>query len=296
MERDFTPASIIVDGPIALPDNNGMWMPHNYEDKFFGPTTLREALTFSRNVVTVKLALRLGLPYLINYARRIGIQSPLAPNLSMALGSSEVTPIELASAYQVLANQGRRIEPTFITRIVDERGTVVFEAHPEPRQVIPSTTAYQVTSMLQSVIERGTGRKALELGRPAAGKTGTTNDFTDAWFMGFTPQLLAGVWIGFDEKHTIGNKETGGKIAAPIWTRFMERALEDQPIEDFPVPGEIVLTPVNPRTGERAIPGDGSAILEAFRRGTEPTRVAAVVTEPQSDTDIAVRNFLREDD
>lgn len=295
LDRNFTPASIIVDEPIALPDSQGMWMPKNFERKYFGPTTLREALTFSRNVVTVKLTMRIGLPYLINYLRRMGVHSSMPKNLSLALGSSEVTPLELAAAFSVLANQGKRHEPSFITRIVDASGDTIYEAPTVPREAIPASTAYQVTSMLESVIERGTGKKAAALGRPAAGKTGTTNDYADAWFVGYVPQLLTAVWIGLDEKQSLGDKQTGGKIAAPIWLDFMEKALVDEPIESFPVPDDVVLTPVNRFNGQRAAPGDGSAILEAFRRGTEPSAMAVAARE-SSDTDIAARAFFREED
>jgi penicillin-binding protein 1A len=241
----------------------------------------------------VKLAYSLGMPYLINYLRREAIRSPLAPNLSIALGSSEVSLLELLGAYDIFANQGRRAEPIFITRIVDGEGNTIFEAKPRIRRAIPATTAYQITSILQDVIRRGTGRRASAIGRPAAGKTGTTNDLNDAWFMGYTPQLLAGVWVGFDEKRSLGPHETGGRVAAPIWLQFMEHALDGMPVADFPVPQGIVLTPINPRTGERAIPGDTGAIIEAFRRGTEPTTMAASVSQPDPAADIAAREFFR---
>lgn len=273
MDRNFTPATVIVDEPISFQDNNSIWIPHNFENKFFGPTRLREALTFSRNVVTVKLATRVGVKYLVKYIKQLGISSPLAPNLSLALGSSEVTLAELASAYSVFANQGRRAEPRFITKITDSQGNVIDEPTSQVEQVIPAETAYLITSMLQSVVQRGTGKRAAALERPTAGKTGTTNDLNDAWFMGYTPQLLAGVWVGFDEKRTLGRLETGGHVAAPIWLHFMEHALENEPILDFPVPDGISFILINPRTGQRALGGGG--FLECFKRGTEPAVVAA---------------------
>jgi penicillin-binding protein 1A len=275
LDGSFTPASIIVDEPISFQDHNAVWMPHNYEQKYFGPTTLREALTFSRNVVTVKVATRIGIKPLIKYIKHIGIRSPLAPNLSLALGSSEVSLLELAAAYSVFANQGQRVEPRFIIRITDSQGNVIDEHLPQTEQVISPETAYLVTSLLQSVIDHGTGKRAQALARPAAGKTGTTNDMNDAWFVGYTPQLLAGLWMGFDEKRSLGKGETGGRVAAPVWERFMERALEDQPILDFPVPAGISFVLINPHTGQRALPGDSGAFLECFRRGTEPTVVSA---------------------
>jgi penicillin-binding protein 1A len=291
LDRNFTPASIIVDEPIALPDSQGVWTPQNFERKFHGPTTLREALTFSRNVVTVKLTMRIGLPYLTTYLKRVGIESPMPKNLSLALGSSEVTPLELAAAYAVLANHGVRHEPVFITRIVNAGGETIFEAAPRAREVIPAATAYQVTSMLQSAVERGTGRGAAALGRPTAGKTGTTNDYTDAWFVGYVPQLLTAVWVGLDEKLTLGSKQTGGRVATPIWRDFMEKATANLPIESFPIPDTVVLTPVDRYTGRRAAPGEGAVILEAFRRGTEPSSIA--VSNESADTDMAARAFFR---
>ncbi|MFQ5665083.1 MAG: penicillin-binding protein 1A [Candidatus Binatia bacterium] len=293
LDRRFTPASIIVDEPIAFQDNDSIWIPHNYEEKYFGPTTLRQALTFSRNVVTVKVATELGLPYVIKYIHHLGIQSPLPPNLSLALGSSEVTLLELAAAYGVFANQGRRAEPRFITRITDSQGTVIEEYGVHTNQVISRATAYLMTSMLQSVIDHGTGRRVKAIGRPAAGKTGTTNDMNDAWFIGYTPQLLAGLWVGFDEKRSLGEHETGGRVAAPIWLRFMERALEGEPILDFRVPTGISFVLINPHTGQRALPGDAEATLECFRRGTEPAVPA--VQPVRADTG-PLRDFLRHDD
>jgi penicillin-binding protein 1A len=290
LDRKFTPATVIVDEPISFQDNNGVWTPQNFENKFFGPTTLREALTFSRNVVTVKLATRVGIKHLVKYVQRLGIRSPLAPNLSLALGSSEVTLLELASAYSVFANQGARAEPRFITKITDSQGNVIDQSAPQVEPVIPAETAYQITSLLQGVIERGTGRRAKALARPAAGKTGTTNDVMDAWFVGYTPQLLAGVWVGFDEKRTLGRMETGGRVAAPIWERFMSRALENEPILDFPVPDGVSFVLINAHTGQRALPGSGGGFLECFKRGTEPPVLAAqpvAVAAPMAEHEIS---------
>jgi len=296
LDHGFTPATIIVDEPISFQDHNAVWMPHNYEEKYFGPTTLREALTFSRNVVTVKVATRLGIKPLVQYIRHLGIRSRLAPNLSLALGSSEVTLLDLAAAYGVFANEGRRVEPRFITRITDQQGAVIDETTPQSEPVISPETAYLITSMMQSVIDHGTGRRAKEIGRPAAGKTGTTNDMNDAWFLGYTPQLLAGLWVGFDEQHTLGKGETGGHVAAPIWERFMERALDNQPILDFPVPPGIGFVLINKQTGQRALPGDGGALLECFRRGTEPHTVAAQPVKVVPAVSESERDFFRDVD
>ncbi|HVN87546.1 MAG TPA: PBP1A family penicillin-binding protein [Candidatus Binatia bacterium] len=302
LDRNYTPASIVVDGPISFADNNHIWAPHNYENKFFGPTTLRDALTFSRNVVTVKVTVNIGVKYLINYLHKLGLNANLQPNLSVALGSAEVTPLELATTYTIFANQGKRPEPIFISKITDAKGNLISETTPQLREVMSPETAYQITSMLQDVIRRGTGKKALELERPAAGKTGTTNDFMDAWFMGFTPQLLAGVWVGFDEKRTIGSKETGGRVAAPIWTAFMKQALADQPILDFSIPPGLACVPINPHSGQRTRYGEG-ALLECFRRGTEPgaqqvaTQVAVADEAPTAAMpEPAALDFFRSDD
>ncbi|MCX8072763.1 MAG: PBP1A family penicillin-binding protein [Candidatus Binatia bacterium] len=266
----YTPASVIVDAPVAFPDNNGVWAPQNYEHRFFGPTTLRDALTFSRNVPTVKLAQQIGLRRLIPFVRSLGIRSPLPPNLSIALGAAEVTPLELVTAYSVFANQGVLVEPRFIVRLSDQHGQPIEQNEPQRRAVLSPETAYLVTDVLQDVIERGTGQRAKALGRPAAGKTGTTNDMNDAWFIGYTPQLLAGFWVGFDSKRSLGKGETGGRVAAPIWLSFMREALADQPVLDFPIPSGIRFVAIDRHTGQRAAPTAPGAVLECFRAGTEP--------------------------
>lgn len=288
LDEGLTPASVIVDEPISFQLANSVWRPHNYEDRFFGPTTLREALTFSRNVVTVKLATRIGLKKLVRYIQRLGIRSPMAPNLSIALGSSEVSLLELAATYAVFANQGQYTEPRFITLITDNQGAVIDRYEPQTDQLISAETAYQVTSMMQSVIERGTGKRAKSLERPAAGKTGTTDDFHDAWFVGYTPQLLAGVWVGFDEKRSLGKGETGGRVAAPVWQSFMSASLADQPILDFPIPAGIAFVPINPATGQRIASAGAFGFLECFRRGSEPKFIVAAPPVPPDEENLEV--------
>ncbi len=270
LDDRYTPATIIVDAPVAFPDNDGVWAPQNYDNRFFGPTTLRDALTFSRNVPTVKLAQQLGLKRLIPFVRSLGIRSPLPPNLSIALGAAEVTPLELVAAYSVFANQGVLVEPRFVLRLSDPYDQPLEETEPKLRPVLSPETAYLVTNILQDVIDRGTGQRAKALGRPAAGKTGTTNDMNDAWFIGYTPQLLAGFWVGFDSKRSLGRGETGGRVAAPIWLEFMREALADAPVLDFPIPTGIRFVAIDPNTGQRTAPTDPGAILECFRAGTEP--------------------------
>jgi penicillin-binding protein 1A len=276
-----------------------VWTPQNFEKKYFGPTSLRTALAKSRNVVTVKLADRIGVKYLIEYLPRFGLPDNLPRNLSIALGTTEVTPLELAVAYATLANNGLRPLPVTITEITDAQGQVLEHSEPALAQAIPATTAYMITSMLQDVVERGTGTRAKGLAQPTAGKTGTTNDLNDAWFVGYTPQLLAAVWLGFDNKRPIGPKETGGKIAAPIWKAFMEVALQDMPPEEFPIPDGLKCVNVDPSTGVR---GGSGARLECFREGTEPAPGAIpavqLVKSPDgggSQTQPSALEFMRND-
>jgi len=280
-DHGYTPASIVVDSPVVFDDgSNRIWKPENYEQEFRGPTRLREALVHSVNVVTVKVAQDLGLPYLISYLPRFGFERPFPRNLSIALGSSEVTLLELVHAYEAFASGGKIYPPTFITRISDAAGNVIEESTPMAQDALSPQTAYLINSILQSVIERGTGRRARVLNRPAAGKTGTTNEQMDAWFIGYTPELLAGAWIGFDEKKSLGKKETGGRAAVPIWTEFMERATENMPITNFPIPPDVVFVNIDEKSGRRAAPGDHDVLLECFRRGTEPQEAVQPVRGP----------------
>jgi penicillin-binding protein 1A len=269
LDRNFTPASVIVDEPVSYKDNGRVWAPQNFDKKYHGPTSLREALTKSRNVVTVRLAERIGLKYLTGYLPRFGLPGPIPRNLSISLGTLEVTPLELAVAYSAFANSGLRPDPVMITEITDAEGQVLEHNEPHLTQVLPPTTAYQMTSMLQDVVRRGTGTAAQGVGQPTAGKTGTTNDLEDAWFVGYTPQLLAVVWIGFDNKRPLGPKSTGGHVSAPIWKDFMAEALQDVPEGQFPVPSGLRCVNIDPQTGTRA-GADGAPYLECFREGSEP--------------------------
>jgi penicillin-binding protein 1A len=281
LERGYTPASLVFDGPITLPNGSlPAWAPRNYNDRYYGWTTLRNALVHSLNTVTVRVADRIGLVTLMDSVRDFRLFRRMPPrNLSIALGTAEVSLLRLTQAYAVFAALGERPSPTFITRIEDSEGRVLEEAEPRLERVIPPATAYLMTSMMQAVVERGTGQRARALGRPCAGKTGTTNDFRDAWFMGYTPGLVAGVWVGFDSKRTLGDGVTGGRVAAPIWARFMEAALEGRPIQDFHIPPEITFVNVDENTGLRAVAGRPS-VLEVFRRGTEPVRYPQVEEPP----------------
>lgn len=271
LEHRFTPASVIVDEEIHFRNDvdGTIWSPNNYERRHFGRTTLTKALTLSRNVVTIKLAQRIGMKRLIRDLDRYGFRGLPRGDLSVALGSAETSPLELAAAYSAFANFGRRTEPTFIAEIRDADGEIVGDEPPEAAQVMEPSTAYQITRILQDVIAWGTGRRARGLAQPAAGKTGTTNGPHDAWFVGYTPQLLASVWIGFDRRRSLGKGEAGGSLAAPIWKSFMEVALQGAPAKSFPRPEGVKCFYVNNRTGRVANPGEPSQLM-CFKKGTGP--------------------------
>jgi len=277
LDRGFTPATIIVDEPFSYIDVPGKepWEPQNFDREFWGPITFRKALTFSRNVVTVKIAQAIGVDYLVDYAKNLGIKSKLEPNLSLALGAANVSLLELTSSFGVFAAQGYRAEPILITRIVDKDGNLLEEVEPSAVEVISPQTSYLITSLMQSVIQEGTGQKARALGRPAAGKTGTTNDTRDAWFLGFIPQrLVAGAWIGYDIEKPLGSHETGAVAALPIWLEFMREAVAEIPLENFSVPEGIVFVKVDAATGEPIAPGNPrkppQAISECFKEEATP--------------------------
>ena len=278
-DKGMTPSTVIVDAPIVYPDPSspdGVWKPNNFDEKFQGPTTLHNALVQSRNIVTIKVLEEIGVDYATAYAANMGITSPLARNLSIALGTSGVTLQELIRSYGVLANEGKRVQPFFIKKIVDRTGHVFEEAQPKVEQVIDPRIAFLTSYVMQDVVESGTGQRVKKLGRPVAGKTGTTDDTRDAWFMGFTPSLVAGVWVGFDQERPLGKLEVGGRAAAPIWLYFAEKALEGMPVEVFPIPEGIVFTKVDPKTGAPAKFSTKGAIFEAFLEGTTPENAETV--------------------
>ncbi len=293
LDRGFTPSSLVLDAPFVMDQGPGLalWKPDNYSNKFYGPSTLRLGIEKSRNVMTVRLAQNIGMGVVRDYARRFGINENLPPVLSMSLGAGETTLLRITSAYAMLVNGGKQVTPTLIDRIQDRRGSTVFrhdertcdaceatqwegQAVPElpdtRSQVLSPQTAYQVVSMLEGVVERGTAGSVRAVGRPLAGKTGTTNDERDAWFIGFAPDLAVGVFVGFDDPRAMGRGETGGRIAAPIFRDFMAAALADAPPVPFRIPSGINLVRVNAKTGLVAGPNDRDVILEAFREGTEP--------------------------
>jgi len=268
VEAGFTPASRIDDSPVsyAIGANGQTWKPENYDRKFRGATTLQQALEESINVVTVKVQEQIGLNRTIRVARRFGITSPLEANLSLALGTSDMTLLELTSAYATLANQGTWLPPTVVRYITNAQAKLLEESVPEGREAVSPETAYVITHMMRGVVERGTGQAAKILGRPIAAKTGTTNDYSNAWFIGFTPRLATGVWVGYDRPRSLGKDETGSRVAVPIWITYMGRILGDSPREDFPVPDKIVFVPVDLDPSNECV----HPAMMAFIRGTEP--------------------------
>jgi penicillin-binding protein 1A len=278
-DKGMTPSTVIVDSPIVYPDPSrpdGVWKPKNFDEKFLGPTTLHNALVHSRNIITIKVLEEIGIDYATAYAANMGITSPISRNLSIALGTSGVTLQELVRAYGVLANEGKRVQPFFIKKIVDRTGHVFEEVQPKVEQVIDPRIAFMTSHVMQDVVESGTGQRVKRLGRPVAGKTGTTDDTRDAWFLGFTPTLVAGVWVGFDQERPLGRQEVGGRAAAPIWLYFAEKALERMPVEVFPIPEGIVFVKVDPKTGAPARFWTKGARFEAFLEGTTPENAETI--------------------
>jgi penicillin-binding protein 1A len=303
LDNGYTPSSLILDAPIEIDQGPGLgtWKPENYEHDFFGPSTLRFGVEHSRNVMTVRLAQDIGMPLIAEYAKRFGIYDDLPPYLSFALGAGETTLLRMTTAYAMFDNGGRRIKPTLIDRIQDRYGHTVYrhderecigcdaqkwDNQPEPslidrsQRVLDPMTAYQITSIMEGVVQRGTAAGAgfqKEVGKPVAGKTGTTSDFKDAWFIGFTPDVVVGVYMGFDKPRSLGRGETGGALAAPVVKNFMKVALANKPAMPFRVPPGIKLVRVDLKTGTRAGPETQRAILEAFKPGTAPPDNYSVV-------------------
>ncbi len=328
LDHGYTPARIVLDTPVVYDDpaTGQSWKPENYSEEFYGPITLRDALAQSRNVATIRLLQDLGLPPALEMASRLGIpQQQLGSNLSLALGTSEVTLAELVRAYAILAANGRWVEPMFIAEVRDRDGKVLEKdvsllrrAAPQaetegetpapasatdvmtlddvleklrgssqranggstlpPGYVVDPVTAYLITDMLKAVIEDGTGRRARELGRPLAGKTGTTNDLIDAWFVGASPQVATGAWIGYDQIRTLGKNETGARAALPMWIDYMRAALEGYPPIDFPQPDGVVVVRIDKKSGLLAPSDANETLFQPFREGTQPTEFASSTT------------------
>ncbi len=286
LDKGFTPASMIIDSPIVFKDvqRDHTWKPRNYGKKFYGPTLFRQALAKSRNVITIKILQKIGIDYAIDYARKLGITSNISRNLSIALGSSGLSVLEVVTSYSVFANNGYLVPPVFITKITDRDGRVIFEASPERKRVIEESTAFIMTSLLESVVKSGTGRRVRALNRPVAGKTGTTNNLYDAWFVGFTPEYITGTWVGLDDEAPIGKGETGSRAASPIWLAFMKAVLKDKPIKVFQVPEGVVFSKIDAQTGLLPVPESQKTIFECFKEGTVPakyTKRPQKVAEPE---------------
>ena len=302
LDNGYTPSSIIVDGPICLSQGAGMpqWCPKNYDaGSAAGPSTLRFGIEKSRNLMTVRLANEMGMPIIVEYAKRFGVYDNLMPALSMALGAGETTLLRMVTGYSMLCNGGKQIKATFVDRIQDRYGRTVWRHdtrdcascaarewsnQQEPvlvddrKQILDPMSAFQMTSIMEGVVQSGTAQKLKVLGRPIAGKTGTTNDYKDAWFVGFTPDLAVGAYLGYDQPVSMGHGETGGTLVAPIVRDFLKEALKDVPPVPFRAPPGIKLVRVNHKTGMPAGPGDKTAILEAFKPGQEP--MGSSVEEP----------------
>ncbi|WP_311276432.1 penicillin-binding protein 1A [Methylobacterium sp. WCS2018Hpa-22] len=294
LDNGYTPSSIVQDSPITIEAGPGQeaWSPSNYDGKSGGPHTLRYGIEHSKNLMTVRLAKDVGMPLIAEYARRFGVYDDMLPVLPMSLGAGETTVMRMVTAYSMLANGGRRIRPTLIDRIQDRVGETIYKhdnrkclgcdaekwsGQDEPKlvddseQVLDPLTAYQMVSIMEGVVQRGTATILKQVGKPLAGKTGTTNDAKDAWFVGFSPDLAVGVYLGFDKPRSLGDRATGGGLSAPIALDFLKQALKDKPPTPFRVPPGIKLIRVNVASGMRAGSGEGSGtILEAFKPGTAP--------------------------
>ena len=290
-DKGMTPATILMDSPVIYRDTlkDSLWKPQNFSEKFYGPTTLRTALIKSRNLVTIKLLKEIGIDYAADYAVNMGITTPLTRDLSMALGTSGITLLEMVRGYGIFANGGKKVKPFLIKKIVDRTGNIVEENVPEVEQAVDPRIAYLTSHLLQEVVKGGTGWRLKALNRPVAGKTGTTNDLKDAWFLGFTPSLVAGVWVGFDDLKPLGKHETGSRAASPVFLYFMEKALEGTRAESFSPPEGVVFAKVDPETGALAGSDARKYIFECFLEGTAPTETVS------GDDDNEDKGFFRHD-
>lgn len=273
LENGMTPSSLILDAPYvaSMHEKDKLWRPENYKREFSGRTLFRWGLIQSMNVITIKILKDVGVQKAIQYARTLGIESDLSPDLALALGSSGLSLMELTRAYACIANRGMLPRPYTIERIEDRHGRVLEENQPTVVEAISPQTAFVLTDMLKGVVQEGTGWRIKELKRPAAGKTGTTNDLRDAWFIGFTPELVTGVWVGYDDHIPMGRAETGSRAASPIWLHFMKEALKGMPVVDFPVPEGVVFAKIDAEEGLLAGPRSVKTVFQAYVEGTEPT-------------------------
>ncbi|WP_375608376.1 MULTISPECIES: penicillin-binding protein 1A [unclassified Bartonella] len=304
LDNGYTPASVVLDGPIEVRQYNGeVWQPKNYGGTFAGPSTLRYGIEHSRNLMTIRLANDMGMPLVAEYAERFGVVDKLQPYLPMALGAGETTVLRMVTAYSVIANGGRSIKPSLIDRIQDRYGKTIYrhddricencntnswnnQSEPtlidERDQVLDPMTVYQITSMMEGVVQRGTAARLRYLNRHIAAKTGTTNDSKDVWFMGFTPDIVVGIFVGYDQPAPLGYNGTGSSLAAPIFGDFMVDALKGKPDVPFKMPKGMILMPINRKTGMLAERGDQDVIIEAFKPGTGPADIYQVIGSTNS--------------
>lgn len=312
MEAGYTPATLVLDAPFVMEQGPGLpkWKPKNYTGEYLGLTTLRKGMEKSQNLMTVRLAQAVGMEKVAETSQRMGVYDHLIdPFLANALGSQVTTVLRLTAGYAMLVNGGRKITPTLVDRIQDRHGKTIARRDQracdgcragstpasttlpllldEREQVADPGAIYEVVHMLEGVVERGTGRTVAEVGKPLAGKTGTSNDSFDTWFVGFSPDLVVGVFVGFDEPRTMGPKETGGVVAAPLFREFMKVALKNKPATPFRIPDGISFVRVNYETGKPAAPGDSKVILEAFKQGTSPFSQLTIIGESEDDPDAA---------
>jgi len=282
LDAGFTAASIIIDSPIVMEDqdNDFVWKPNNYEKKFYGPTTLRRALALSRNLVTIKLLQKVGIDTVIDYARKLGITTRIQNDLSIALGSSGVSLIELVRAYAVFASGGYLIEPVSMLKVENQaKEKVKLLPAKERKQVIDTTTAYCMTHMLQAVVQQGTAKRLKSIKHSIAAKTGSTNNLYDAWFIGYTPKYITGVWVGFDQPQSIGEKETGARAALPIWQDFMKEILGGRKVRKFAIPSGVTFSKIDADTGTLPTSTSKHTVYECFKEGTGPNPIESEKTD-----------------
>ncbi len=283
LDWGMNPVEVIMDTAYVSDRNpeEEVWKPKNYKGKFYGPTLLRVALAKSRNVITVKILKKIGVRYAVEYVRKLGIESDMSPDLSLALGSSGVSLMEITRAYTVFANGGMQVKPIFVKKILDRSGRIIEENQPVLKEVISKETAYVMTDLLKAVVQDGTGWRIKQLKRPAAGKTGTTNNLMDAWYMGYTPELVTGVWVGNDDQKIMGKGETGSRSASPIWLYFMSDVLKGRPVIDFQVPEGVIFAKIDVKSGLLASSYSKETVFQAFKEGTEPTEYTLKPATPK---------------
>jgi penicillin-binding protein 1A len=296
LDHGFTPASLLLDAPIVFTDRstNKTWKPENYEKRIFGPTLLRTALVKSRNLVTIRLARQIGIEAIIQRAKNLGLRGDFPRDLSVSLGSASVSLMDLCRAYSAFAHEGRTVKPRLVKKVTGPWGKALYASEPEERQAISAQTAFIITSLLQDAVRSGTGWRVRALGRPVAGKTGTTDEQKDAWFMGYTQYLLTGVFVGFDQPRPMGKYETGSRAASPVWLAYRQEVEEGYPPVAFSKPQGIVMAKVDAENGLLAGPKTQKSYLLPFKAGTQPVRISK--GQPPSSDGLGGESFGRADE